>query len=95
MTQLAETRPDDWRQPPVEQEGLQRYVETIRERLWLIVATVAITTAIALIYVATATKMYEAESDLLVTPVTGDNPVLTSLGLINESADPTRDVETA
>ena len=85
----------DWRQPPEEQEGLQRYVETIRERIWLIVAAVVITTLIAIIYVATATKQYEATADLLITPVTGDDPVLTSLGLIRESADPTRDVETA
>lgn len=95
MTELAQIRSDDWRQPPVEQEGLQRYVETIRERFWLIVITVAITTGIAILYVATATKTYEAEADLLITPVTGDDPVLTSLGLIRESADPTRDVETA
>lgn len=95
MTSLAEMRSDDWRQPPVEQEGLQRYVETIRERFWLILVTVAITTGIAILYVLTATKTYEAQADLLITPVTGDDPVLTSLGLIRESADPTRDVETA
>jgi capsular exopolysaccharide synthesis family protein len=85
----------DWRQPVEEQEGLQRYVETIRERIWLIVTAVVITTVIALLYVATASKTYESEADLLVTPVTGDDPVTTSLGLIRESADPTRDVETA
>jgi capsular exopolysaccharide synthesis family protein len=85
----------DWRQPPEEQEGLQRYVETVRERIWLILVTVAVTTGIAILYVATATKTYEAEADLLITPVTGDDPVLTSLGLIRQSADPTRDVETA
>jgi capsular exopolysaccharide synthesis family protein len=85
----------EWLQPPEEQEGLKRYVETIRERIWLIVTAVAITTGIALLYVATATRMYNAEADLLVTPVSGDDPVLNSLGLIRESADPTRDVETA
>ncbi len=95
MTERAEIRADDWRQPPVEQEGLQRYVETIRERFWLILITVAITTGIAILYVLTATKTYEAQADLLITPVTGDDPVLTSLGLIRQSADPTRDVETA
>lgn len=85
----------DWLQPPEEQEGLQRYVETIRERLVLIITAVAITTGIAILYVATATKTYEAEADLLITPVSGDDPTLTSLGLLRESADPTRDVETA
>lgn len=85
----------DWLSPPEEQEGLKRYVETFRERFWLIVLTMAVTTGMAVLYVATATKTYEAEADLLVTPVTSNDPVLASLGLIGISADPTRDVETA
>jgi capsular exopolysaccharide synthesis family protein len=85
----------EWLQPLEEQAGLQHYIETIRERIWLIVMAVVVTTVIAILYVATATKMYEAEADLLVTPVGGDDPILNSLGLIRESADPTRDVETA
>jgi capsular exopolysaccharide synthesis family protein len=93
--ELMQSTAIDWVQPPEEQEGLQRYVETIRERIWLIVTAVVITTGIALLYVATATKQYNAEADMLVTPVSGDDPTLTSLGLIRESADPTRDVETA
>ena len=93
--ELQHSSATDWVHPPAEQEGLQRYVETVRERIWLIVSAVVITTLIAILYVATATKMYEATADLLVTPVSGDNPVQTSLGLIRESADPTRDVETA
>jgi tyrosine-protein kinase len=95
VREQSEIRDTDWRQPPEEQEGLKRYAETIRERIWLIVATVVITTGIAVLYVVTATKMYDADADLLVTPVTGDNPVFASLGLLRESSDPTRDVETA
>ena len=85
----------DWLHPPEEQEGLKRYVETFRERFWLIVLAVAVTTGIAILYVLTATKTYEASADLLITPVTGNDPVLASLGLVGVSADPTRDVETA
>jgi non-specific protein-tyrosine kinase len=85
----------DWLRPPEEQEGLARYVETIKERFWLIAGTVVLTTVIAIVYVLTATKTYEAESALLVTPVSGNDPVLASLGLINASSDPTREVETA
>ena len=95
MAAPRDSQTADWLQPPEEQEGLKRYVETVRERIWLIVATVAITTGVAILYVLVATKTYEAEAELLVTPVSGDNPVLASLGLIRESADPTRDVETA
>jgi capsular exopolysaccharide synthesis family protein len=93
--ELMQSTGTDWVHPPEEQEGLQRYIETIRERIWLIVTAVVVTTAIALIYVSVATKMYDAEADLLITPVASDDPVLSSLGLIRESTDPTRDVETA
>jgi tyrosine-protein kinase len=87
--------PADWLRPPEEQEGLKRYVETFRERFWLIAATVAIATGVAILYVVLATKTYEAESDLLITPVSSNDPVLASLGLVAASAEPTRDVETA
>ena len=92
---IPKARTDDWLQPPAEQEGLKRYVETIRERLPLILATVAVTTLIAILYVISATKTYEAEADLLVTPLPGDDPVLNSLGVLTQSVDPIRDVETA
>lgn len=85
----------DWLRPPEEQEGLKRYIETFRERAWLIILTVVITTGIAVLYVATATKTYQAEADLLVTPVSSSDPVLASLGLIGGSSAPTQDAETA
>jgi capsular exopolysaccharide synthesis family protein len=85
----------DWLQPPEEEEGLRRYVETIRERFWLILITVVITTGVAVAYVATASKTYEASANMLVTPVDPSNPLLLSLPLIPQSVDPTRDVETA
>jgi capsular exopolysaccharide synthesis family protein len=85
----------DWLEPPTEEQGLRRYVETIRERLPLVLLAVAVTTAFAVAYVVTAPKTYEAEADILVTPIPGDDPTLLGLGLIVESPDPTRDVETA
>src|SRR3712207_3552109 len=92
---IPKTRTDDWLQPPAEQEGLKRYVETIRERLPLILATVAVTTLIAVLYVFTASKTYEAEADVLFTPLPCDEPAVNALGLICQSVDPIRDVETA
>jgi capsular exopolysaccharide synthesis family protein len=89
------TRTPDWLQPPVEQEGLQRYAETLRERARLIQVVTLVVTVVSVIYVLLAPKMYEAEADLLITPVQPENGALTSLGLITESADPTRNVETA
>jgi capsular exopolysaccharide synthesis family protein len=83
-----------WRRPRVESGGLQRYIETLRERRWLIVATTLTTTLIAILYLAVASDVYEADADLLVTPVSAGDSLLSGLGLIRESSDPTRDVET-
>jgi Mrp family chromosome partitioning ATPase/LPS O-antigen subunit length determinant protein (WzzB/FepE family) len=86
----------DWIQPPEDEPSLARYLETLRERLWIVVAAVVIATAIAVGYVLTANKQYTAEADLLVTPISStDIPALGLPGLIPESSDPTRDVETA
>jgi capsular exopolysaccharide synthesis family protein len=87
-------RTADWIAPPSEQEGLTRYLETIRERIWLVVLTVAITTGVAILYVATAAKTYEAEASVLVTPVPPEAELLVRVGLISGSADPARDVQT-
>ena len=88
-------RSADWLRPRVEQEGLQRYVNTIRERIKLIAAITALTTLAAIVYLALAPKVYEARTELLVTPVPSDDPALSGLPIIRQSSDPTRDVETA
>ena len=59
----------------------------------LVVVSTAVCTLVAIAYVLVATKTYKAEADLLITPV--DPATLPSLPLIRQSADPTRDVETA
>lgn len=90
------TKPSaDWLKPPEEQAGIKLYLETARERIWLILATVIVVTGVAVAYVATTDPTYEAEADLLITPADSGNPIYGSLGLIQSSADPTRDVETA
>jgi succinoglycan biosynthesis transport protein ExoP len=82
-----------WLEPPEEELGLKRYLETIRERWRLVLAVTLITTGIAVAYVLMTNKTYESQADLLVTPVSTDT--LPSLPLLRESADATRDVETA
>ena len=88
-------RSAEWLRPRVEQQGLQRYVNTIRERIKLILAIMLLATAAAVIYVESATKEYSAEADILVTPVSQSDTELNGLPLIHASSDPTRDVETA
>jgi succinoglycan biosynthesis transport protein ExoP len=86
----------EWLEPPAEEaEGLRRYVETIRERIWLVGLTILATTLIAILYVLIASKTYEATANLLVTSISTDDAAVRSLPLIFETSDPTRDVETA
>jgi len=85
----------DWLAPAEEQRGLRRYVQTIREHAKLIILTTLVTTLAAALYVGTAEKTYQAEADMLVTPVPANDDNLNGLGLIRESNDPTRDVQTA
>ena len=85
----------DWLQPPVEETGLRQYVRILRERIWIVVASVVLTTGIAVVYVVTANKVYEATANLLITPVSATDTSVSGLPLIHQSSDPTRDVETA
>jgi polysaccharide biosynthesis transport protein len=84
-----------WLRPRTEVQGAVRYLDTIRERWWLVGLTTVIAVAAASIYVATAPKRYQAEADLLVTPVSANEAATAGLGLITESNDPTQTVSTA
>jgi len=95
MAQPNQTSSTDWLQPPVEQQGLRRYIQTVRERGWVVLAITAIATLAAIAYVVTAEKVYEAQADILITPAPADQDVLVSLGLVRDSSDPTQLIETA
>lgn len=93
--QAAGGPPLDWRVPQGEPEGVQRYLQTLRERIWVVVLALVVTVAAAGLYLATASQVYEAEADLLVTPIPGETESqLGSLGLVRESSDPLRAIET-
>jgi len=84
-----------WRRAQSGASGLERYYRVIRERLGLIAIVTMMTTLVAAGYLATATKQYKAQADLLVIPASREDTALAGLPLIRESSDPTRDVETA
>lgn len=71
-----------------------QYVQTLRDRWWVVVIAVLLTTGAAALYVATSEKVYEAEADVLISPVSEENHLLISLGLTSTSGDPLRDTET-
>jgi succinoglycan biosynthesis transport protein ExoP len=85
----------DWRRARMETSALQSYYQVLRERWRLIVATMLVTTLAAVAYLATAEPTYEAEADLLITPVSSDDTTTEGLPLIRDSNDPLRNVETA
>lgn len=92
---LPSTDTPSWLQPPEEAEGLNRYLQVLRERWRLIAGMVAVALAAAAWSLATSDSVYEAEADLLIAPVSSDDPALSGLPLLRDSADPLRDVETA
>jgi tyrosine-protein kinase len=83
-----------WVEPPPRTAGLSLYLQLARARLWLIVIVVGGSVAAAAFAVANADKVYKAEVDMLVTPSPRNNTNLFGLGLVSESGDPARDVET-
>jgi capsular exopolysaccharide synthesis family protein len=89
------TETAQWLAPEGEQQGLRRFVETVRQRFMLVALAVLVTTLAAVAYVVIADKTYKAEANLFVTPVSRNDETLTGLPLIRDSSDPTRDVETA
>lgn len=95
MAEPADHKSKAWRQPPEETSGLQGYVETLRERFKLVLAITVLTTAVAVLYVATAPKVYESQAEMLITPDSSGDPTLATLGLITDSSEPTRPIETA
>ena len=95
MASRESQRSSGWLTPETEQHGLQRYIVTLRERWWVIALCVLAALAAAIGYLAVAEKVYEAQADMLVTPVARDDETTVGLGLIRDSNDPTRDVSTA
>jgi capsular polysaccharide biosynthesis protein/Mrp family chromosome partitioning ATPase len=73
---------------------LSLYLQLARARLWLIVVVVGGSVAAAAFAVSTMENVYRAEVDMLVTPIPRTSTNLFGFGLVSESGDPARDVET-
>lgn len=85
----------DWLRRRSESRGLTQYVAVIRERWWLVTLTTLVAVAAAVAYAALAPKTYQAEADLLITPVSAGDAATAGLGLLTESNDPTQTISTA
>jgi capsular polysaccharide biosynthesis protein/Mrp family chromosome partitioning ATPase len=84
----------DWIGEAPASHGLGLYAELLRARLSLVLLILFLTIGSAVVFVLRADKVYEAEADLLVTPIPDNNEDLFGLGLVSTSGDPTRDAET-
>jgi capsular exopolysaccharide synthesis family protein len=78
-----------------ERQGAARYLHALREHWLLILGIVVVAVAAAIAYSLLAPKRYEAEADILVTPVSAGDDTFLGISLLRESADQTRTVLTA
>jgi capsular exopolysaccharide synthesis family protein len=92
----VERQAGSWLRPPTEDNDLRRYLTTLRDHRLLVFLCVVIAALAALAYVEVSKPVYQAQADLIIVPanVSGDIAVA-GLPLIQQSSDPTRDVETA
>jgi Mrp family chromosome partitioning ATPase len=92
LTEASPRRDAPWLVPGSEAQGLVSYLEAIRAGRWIIVGALVACLGVALLYLAQATKVYEATADVQISP----QPALAVNvpGVIQQSSDPTRDVET-
>jgi Mrp family chromosome partitioning ATPase len=75
------------------ESGARRLARALRERWFIVAIAVVATVAAAQLYVSSATPVYQAQANLLISPET--DPNLAVLPLFRSSSDPTRDTETA
>jgi tyrosine-protein kinase len=65
------------------------FLASVRDHGLFIVVALCLAAAAAVAYLVLASKRYEAEADLLVTPVSADNEALSGLGLLTDPAGST------
>ena len=69
-----------------QREGV-RYLVALRQHWKLIALIVIVAVAAAVAYSSLATERYEAEADVLVTPVASDDPTFAGIPLLRESGE--------
>jgi len=71
-----------------------RFRGLVRDNWWLVALAVVLSLGGAAAYLSRADKTYEARAELLLAPVPSSADLPLSLGLLRESVDPTRNLET-
>jgi capsular exopolysaccharide synthesis family protein len=86
---------NDWLRPAPDQQGLERNLDTIRERKRIVLGTALIVLLAAVLYVRLTPSTYKAETDLLVTPLPSATNVDPAISILRQTNDPARDIGTA
>jgi capsular polysaccharide biosynthesis protein len=68
--------------------------QLIRRGALITIASVILTTVVALLFSMAIGQAYTSAAQLVVTPVAEDDPTFAGLSVIQQSSDPTRDVST-
>lgn len=83
-----------WRSQTGESAGLTRYFQTLRAHAKFVAASMILALGAATAYLATADNVYEAHAEMLVQPIPDDSTTQLGLGLLRQTGDPTRPLET-
>lgn len=81
-----------WLVPEGDTHGIARYVEALRAGRWIILASLVVCIGAAALYLSSTDSVYKASADVLITPQPALNVAVP--GVITQSSDPTRDIET-
>jgi Mrp family chromosome partitioning ATPase/capsular polysaccharide biosynthesis protein len=82
-----------WITPTERSAGLANLRDALRGRVWILVVCVVLAVGATALQIASREQSFAAEADLLVTPLSADVPIV-GLGVIKDTGDPNRDVET-
>jgi capsular exopolysaccharide synthesis family protein len=80
---------------PDDRSGATRYLQALRQHWLLITSLVVVCVVAAAAYSKTATKRYEAEADVLVSPISGNDTTFLGFSILRETSDTSRAVITA
>ncbi len=76
-------------------QALRRYLRTVFDHIWLVIACIVVTVAAGAVYVKVTTKQYQATSQMLVSPIASTDDALVGLPVLHSTGVPTQDVLTA
>jgi capsular exopolysaccharide synthesis family protein len=81
--------------PPAQQGALRPYLQAVAAHPVIVIAVMALTLAGSIAWLSHRATNYQATADILFTAVASGNGAADGLPLLRESADPTREAQTA